>query len=138
MTPTKKTKFREYVLNNKKKPRTETPITPLSRETSPHTNQIPTAVPPSRETSPHHSQALKRLIKILKRCKECNGEHPTHTCVKRFRRLQKPESTPYLVHNDDSTGSSTLYDSEESEGGEARLMTDLSMRPTKSVTFSLP
>src|SRR5712672_4319815 len=72
MTPTERVKFREYVLNDKKKPKMKTPIVLLSRETSPHINQTITAVLPSRETSPHTSQALKRLVKILKHCEECN------------------------------------------------------------------
>jgi len=114
MTPTERVKFREYVLNDKKKPKMKTPIVLLSRETSPHINQTITAVLPSRETSPHTSQALKRLVKILKHCEECNGKHPTCTCLKRFQRLQKPELTPHLTHDDDSTGSDTLYNSEGS------------------------
>src|SRR5712675_2551019 len=79
MTPTERAKFSEYVLNNKEKLKTRTPIALLSRETSPHTNQTLVVVPPSRETGPHNSRALEKLVKVLKRCKECNGEHPTHT-----------------------------------------------------------
>src|SRR5882672_4156227 len=82
MTPTERTKFKEYVLNDEKKPRTKISITPLSRETSPHANQTPAVVPPNREASPHYSRALERLVKILKHCEECNSEHPTRTCVK--------------------------------------------------------
>jgi len=66
MTPTERTKFKEYVLNNEEKPRTKIPIVLLSRETSPRTNQTLIAVPPSRETGPHASQMLKRLIKGLR------------------------------------------------------------------------
>jgi len=138
MTPTERTKFKEYVLNDEKKPRTKIPITPLSRETSSHTNQTPAVVLPNREAGPHYSRALERLVKILKHCEECNSEHPTRTCVKRFQKLRKPESTPYLIHDDNSTGSSTLYNSEESEGCKARPMTDPSTHPMKSVMFSLP
>jgi len=87
ITPTKRVKFKEYVLNDEEKAKIKIPIVPLSRETSPHTNQMPIAVPPSRETGPHASQMLKRLIKVLRQCEECNGEHPTRTCVKRFQRL---------------------------------------------------
>jgi len=36
MTPTKRVKFREYVLNDEEKPKTRTPIILLSRETTPH------------------------------------------------------------------------------------------------------
>src|SRR5712671_3354339 len=38
MTPTKRAKFKEYILNDEKKVKTKTPIIPLSRETSPHAN----------------------------------------------------------------------------------------------------
>jgi len=65
MTPTERAKFKEYVLNDEEKSKA-IPIVLLSRETSPHTNQTPIAVPPSRETSPHTSQTLKRLIKALR------------------------------------------------------------------------
>jgi len=65
MTPTERVKFREYVLNNEEKPKMRTPIVSLSRETTPHTNQTLTAVPPSRETGPHISQVLKRLVRVL-------------------------------------------------------------------------
>jgi len=137
MTPTERAKFREYALNDVEKLKTKTPTVLLSRETSPHTNQTFMVVPPSRETGPHHSQALEKLVKVLRHCEECNGEHLTCTCVKRFQRLRKPESTPYLAHDDDSTGSSTLYDSERSEDGKTRLTIDPSTCPTKSVSFSL-
>ena len=119
MTPTERVKFKEYVLNDEKKVKIKTPIILLSRETSPHTNQTPVAAPPSRETGPHASQSMKRLIEVLKR-------------------FRKPEPTPYLTFNDDSTGSDTLYDSGSSESGKAKLTTDSLMRPTKLVTFSLP
>jgi len=112
MTPTEKAKFRKYVLNNEEKPKVKTPIASLSRETSPHANQTLTAVLPSRETSPHTSQVLKRLVKVLKQCEECNGKHPTQ--------------------------SDTLHGSEGSEDSKPRLTTDQPMCPTKTVTFSLP
>jgi len=66
MTPTERAKFREYALNDEGKAKIEAPIIPLSRETSPHANQIPVAVPPSRETGPHTNQSMKRLIEVLK------------------------------------------------------------------------
>src|SRR5712672_398133 len=91
MTPTERAKFKEYVLNDEKKTKAETPIIPLSRETSPHTNQTPAAAPPSRETGPCASQSMKRLIEALKR-------------------FRKTEPTPYLPYDDDLTGDSTLYD----------------------------
>jgi len=119
MTPTERAKFKEYALNNEENAKPKTPIVLLSRETSPHANQTPIAVPPSRETGPHIDQSMKRLIKVLKR-------------------FRKPEPTPYLPYDDDSMRGSTLYNSEGSESGKARPTTDLPMRPTKSVTFSLP
>jgi len=66
MTPTERAKFKEYVLNDEKEAKMETPIIPLSRETSPHANQTPTAILPSRETGPHTSQLMKRLVEVLK------------------------------------------------------------------------
>src|SRR5712671_7165792 len=119
MTPTERAKFREHVLNNEEKTKFKAPITPLSRETSPHANQTPTAAPPSRETGPHTDRSMKRLIKVLKR-------------------FRKPEPTPYLPYDDDSMRGSTLYDSERSESGKARPTADLPTCPMKSVTFSLP
>jgi len=65
MTPTERAKFREHVLNDEKKTKTKTPIIPLSRETSLHTDQIPVAVLPSRETGPHTNQSMKRLIEVF-------------------------------------------------------------------------
>ena len=44
MTPTERAKFKEYTLNNEEKAKAKIPIVPLSRETSPHTNQTPIAV----------------------------------------------------------------------------------------------
>src|SRR5712671_5081042 len=91
----------------------------LSRETSPHANRISAAVPPSRETGPRTNQSMKRLVEALKR-------------------FRKPEPTPCPHYDDDSTGSSTLHDLEESESGKTRPTTDPSARLIKSVTFNLP
>jgi len=66
MTPIERVKFKEYVLNDERKAKDKTPIVPLSRETSPHTNQTPVTTPPNRETGPHASQSMKRLIEVLK------------------------------------------------------------------------
>ena len=57
--------------------------------------------------------------------------------MKRFLKPQKLESTPHLTHDDDSTGSDTLCDSEGLEDSETRPTTDLSTRPVKTVTFDL-
>jgi len=40
---------------------------PLSRETSPHTNQTFTAPLPSRETGPHPNKSRKKLAQALKK-----------------------------------------------------------------------
>jgi len=84
-----------------------------------------TGVLPSRETGPHISQVLRQLAKIPERCEECGEEHPTHICIKHFRKLYdwkpvakdttQPKMVTFDVPDDDSTGSDTLYDSEESE-----------------------
>src|SRR5712671_313699 len=79
MTPTERVKFREYALNDEGKAKIKAPIIPLSRETSPHTNQTPVAAPLSRETGPHIDQSMKRLVKVLKR-------------------FRKPKPTPYLPY----------------------------------------
>jgi len=145
MTPAEKEKFRDSTLNSKEKLQTRKSTTLLSRETSPHTNRAFTGVLPSRETGPHISQVLRQLAKIPERCEECGGEHPTHVCIKRFKRLRRPEPptpkspqpkmTTLDTSNDDLTGSDTLYDSEESkEDTPATSPTRL----TKTVTFDLP
>jgi|SRR5712671_5873313 len=114
----------------------------LSRETSPHTNRVFTGVLPSRETGPHTNHTMKRLAEALKRsakiperCEECSGEHLTRICIKRFQKLQKPKATPLPASDNDSTGSDTLYDSEESESDKST--TDQLTPPTKMVTFDL-
>jgi len=118
MTPIERAKFKEYVLNDEKKAKNETLIVPLSRETSPHTNQTPVATPPSRETGPHANQSMKKLVEVLKR-------------------FRKPKPTPYLPYDNDSMGSGTLNDSEGLEGGKAEPTINPPTRPMKSVTFSL-
>jgi len=135
MTPAKREKFRDSTLNNEEKPRMRKPTIPLSRETSPHTNQMLTGVLLSRETGPHISQVLRQLAKIPERCEECGGEHLTCICIRRFQKLQRPKAIPLPTSDDDSTGSDTLYDSEESE--EDTPLTS-PVRPVKTVTFNLP
>jgi len=65
--------------------------------------------------------------------------------MKRFEKLQKPETTPPLVTDDDLTNSDTLCDSEESDDDETEPIADLtkgmkrlSLIPAKSVAFNLP
>jgi len=60
-------------LKNKK-----TPTNPLSRETSPHADQIFTANPPSRETGPHPTKSLKKLAQALKKRAKHEAEQRTH------------------------------------------------------------
>jgi len=138
MTTTERTEFKKYVLSDEDKLQTKTTTIPLNRETKPRANRTFIGVPPSRETGPHTCQTLTQFTKISERCKECDGMHPTRICMKRFLKPQKPELTPPLTHDDDSTGSDTLYDSEGSEDNEVELTTDPSTQSTKMVTFELP
>src|SRR5712671_6915364 len=69
-------------LKNKK-----TPTNPLSRETSPHADQIFTANPPSRETGPHPTKSLKKLTQALKKRAKYEAEQKTH--ISPFDRLRK-------------------------------------------------
>src|SRR5712671_128174 len=91
MTTTERAKFKKHVLGDQNKPQTRTSTSPLSRETSPHANQAFTGVLPSRETGPHISQVLRRLAKTPERCEECDKEHLTRICIKRFRKLHNLE-----------------------------------------------
>jgi len=88
---TERAKFKQHVLDDKSKPQTKISTSLLSRETSPHTNQAFTGVLPSKETGPHISQVLRQLTKTPERCEECDGEHLTHICIKRFRKLHNLE-----------------------------------------------
>jgi len=74
-------------------------------------------------------------MKIPERCEECGGEHPTHICIKRFQKCQKPEMVVLPTTDDDSTGSDTLCGSEESEDNESNPP---STPLTKAVMFDLP
>jgi len=129
MMTTERAKFKRHVLGGEVKPRTEKPVTLLSRETSSHANRAFTEVLLSRETGPHISQVLRQLAKTPERCEECDGEHPTCICIRRFRKLHEPEPiaeqptrpkrVTFDVPDDESTGSDTLCDSEESEDEES-------------------
>src|SRR5712672_2382596 len=55
----------------------KTPTNPLSRETSPHANQMFTAPPPSRETGPHPAKSLKKLAQALKKRAKYDAEQKT-------------------------------------------------------------
>src|SRR5712672_954202 len=44
-----------------------TSTNPLSRETSPHTDQTFTELPPNRETGPHPNKSMKKLTQALKK-----------------------------------------------------------------------
>src|SRR5712671_2820346 len=120
MTTTKRAKFKKHVLGGEEKPQTRKPTTLLSRETSPHANRAFTGVLPSRETSPHISQVLKQLVKTPEQCEECGREYPTRICIRRFRKLHKPEpvteqitrpkKVTFEMPDDESTESDTLCD----------------------------
>jgi len=60
-------------LNNRK-----TPTNPLSRETSPCTNQTFTESSPSRETGPHPSKSVKKLAQALKKRIRHEAERRTY------------------------------------------------------------
>jgi len=64
MTTTERSEFKAYVLGKDEQQKISTNV--LSRETSPHTDPMITAVPPSRETGPHIAQLMKRLVEVLK------------------------------------------------------------------------
>src|SRR5712671_3351122 len=55
------------------------PTNPLSRETSPHTNQTSTANPPSRETGPHPTKSRKKLAQALKKRAKYDAEQKIPT-----------------------------------------------------------
>src|SRR5882757_3779702 len=93
MTTTERSEFKTYILG--KDEQQEISMNMLSRETSPRTNPMITAVPPSRETGPHTNQTLSQtLMKCTKkqvRCDECGEEHPTRTCIHRSKRLREEQ-----------------------------------------------
>jgi len=98
--------------------------------------------PPANTSRPNPS--VKKLANALKQCTKWESKHPTCLCMKRFKKLRKPEMTPLPVTDDSSTNSDTLCNSEELENDEAEPITDLtrnmkrlSLTPTKSVTFDL-
>src|SRR5712672_715332 len=57
----------------------KTTTNPLSRETSPRTNQTFTGTPPSRETGPHPAKSMKKLAQALKKRAKHEAEQKTHT-----------------------------------------------------------
>src|SRR5712671_457472 len=112
MTTIERKEFKKYVLGDEDKSRVKTATTLLSKETNSRTNRTFTEAPPSRETGPHLRQMLKQLTKTSEQCERCDGTHPTHICMKQFLKTQKSELTPRFIHDDDSTRSDTLCDSE--------------------------
>jgi len=54
--------------------KTRSSTKPLSRKTSPHTNQMVTGTPPSRETGPHPNKSIKKLAQALKKCAKYKAE----------------------------------------------------------------
>jgi len=94
MTLDERSQFERFVTRTeelRKDERSKISTTTLSRETSPRTNQVFTGVLLSRETGPHISQVLRQLAKTPEPCEECGREHPTRICIRRFRKLHKPE-----------------------------------------------
>jgi len=75
---------------------------PLSRETSPHTDQTLAGPPPSRETGPHPSKSRKKLAQALK--KHTNYEierrtqtpHPNHLRKVLAEALKRTVKAPHL------------------------------------------
>jgi len=57
----------------------KTPTNPLSRETSPHTNQTFAEPSPSRETGPHPTKSPKKLAQALKKRAKYDAKQKTHT-----------------------------------------------------------
>ena len=68
-------------------------------------------------------------MKIPEQCEECDREHLTHICIKRFRKLHKPEPiteqltqskrVTFNIPDDESAGSDTLCDSKGSKDEES-------------------
>ena len=144
MMTTERAEFKKHVLGDKDKLRTKTTTDLLNKETNAHADRTCIAVPPSSETGPHTNQSIKKLIEALKRfmktseqCERCNGAHPTRICMKQFLKPQKSEQTPRLTCDEDSIGSDTLCNSEESEDDEIKPTTNPSRQPAKMVTFDL-
>src|SRR5712672_3167969 len=78
----------------------KTPANPLSRETSPQANQMPTEVLPSRETGPHPNKSMKKLAQALKkRAKHeikqqtLRPKHSQETLAKALKRSVKTSRT---------------------------------------------
>src|SRR5712671_2123816 len=59
----------------------------LSRETSPHTNQLITEISPSREIGPHPNKSIKRLAQALK--KRAKHEAEQQTCTPKLDQSSK-------------------------------------------------
>jgi len=98
----------------------------------------------SEQLTRTYAERIRKLIGPPEQCEECGGEHPTQFCMKHFKKLRKPETTPIPVTDDGSTNSDMLCDSEESEDDETepianltKGMQKLSLVPAKSVTFDL-
>ena len=78
----------------------------LSRETSPHTDQILTGTPPSRETGPHPNNSLKKLAQALKKRAQYETKRHTQTSQLNQSRDALPKALKATVnapHPDPST-----------------------------------
>jgi len=75
MTTTEQRQFKREISSNATQKLVEAlrttkarpPAKTLSRETSPHTNQLVTETSPSRETGPHPNKLMKKLAQALKK-----------------------------------------------------------------------
>jgi len=70
---------------------------PLSRETSPHTNQTLTGPPPSRETGPHPSKSRKKLAQALKKRANYEAEQRAQTSRPDHSRKALAEALKHIV-----------------------------------------
>jgi len=83
---------------------TKTITNPLSRETSPHTDQTITEALPNKETGPHPTKSLKKLAQALKKRAKYDAEqktptssvdHPRKALAAAMKRTAKtPQSNP--------------------------------------------
>jgi len=89
--------------------------------------QVPRPISSMRKLT----DALKRHFNQKERCEECKGEHPTHTCLKRFKRLRRPQTIPLSASDDDSSNNNAPHNSERMTNDETDLLIDLEKAMTK-------
>jgi len=91
-------------------------INPLSRETSPHTNQTITGTSLSRETGPHPNKSMKKLAQALKKRAKHEAERstytPHHNCSheKLTEALKRPvKTTPQMITKETCQNFKTIH-----------------------------